>query len=119
MTTKEIAARLKELCSQGKFEEVLNELFAPDAVSIEPYAANGFEKETKGIEAIKGKGALWNSMVEENHGFSISEPVIADNSFALSMGMDVTMKGRGRMNVKEICLYKVKDGKIISEEFFM
>jgi hypothetical protein len=119
MTTKEIAARLKVLCSQGKFEEVLDELFAADAVSIEPHAANGFEKETKGIEAIKSKGALWNSMVEENHGFSVSEPVLAENSFALSMGMDVTMKGRGRTQMEEICLYKVKEGKIISEEFFM
>ena len=119
MTTKEIAAKLKELCSRGQFETVLNELFAPDAVSIEPYAANGFEKETKGIDAIKAKGALWNSMVEEQFGFSISEPVLADNSFALSMGIDVKMKGRERHNMTEICLYKVKDGKIISEEFIM
>ena len=119
MTTKEIAVRLKELCSQGQFEMVFNELFSPDAVSIEPYSANGFDKETKGIDAIKAKGVLWNSMVEEQFGFSISEPVVADNSFALAMGIDVKMKGRDRHNMKEICLYKVKDGKIISEEFFM
>jgi len=34
------------------------------------------------------------------------------------MGMDVTMKGAPRMNMDEICLYEVKDGKIIREEFF-
>jgi hypothetical protein len=119
MTTTEIAARLKELCSQGQFEQVLNELFSPDAVSIEPYAGNGFEKETKGLDAIKAKGAAWNTMVEEQYGFFISDPVVADNSFALAMGIDVKMKGRDRHNMKEICLYKVKDGKIISEEFFM
>jgi hypothetical protein len=32
--------------------------------------------------------------------------------------MDVTMKGRGRMNLEEICVYQVKDGKIVREEFF-
>ena len=119
MSTKEIAVRLKELCAQAQFETALKELFAQDAVSIEPYAANGFQKETKGMEAILAKGELWNSMVEEHHGFAISEPIVAGESFALTMSMEVTMKGRGRTNMTEICLYKVKEGKIISEEFFM
>jgi hypothetical protein len=33
--------------------------------------------------------------------------------------MDVTMKGRGRVKLEEICAYEVKDGKIVSEQFFM
>jgi hypothetical protein len=119
METKEIAARLKSLCDQGEFETALSELFAEDAVSIEPYAANGFEKETKGLPAIRKKGELWNSMLEAYHGSSISEPIVAGNSFALSMSLDVTMKGRGRSEMTELCIYKVKDGKIISEEFVM
>jgi hypothetical protein len=36
----------------------------------------------------------------------------------MEMGMDVTMKGAGRMNMAEMCKYEVKDGKIISEAFF-
>jgi hypothetical protein len=119
METKEIAARLKALCDKGEFETALSELFSPDALSIEPYAANGFEKETKGLPAIRKKGELWNTMVEEQHGFSISEPIIAGQSFALAMTIDVTMKGRGRSAMTELCIYKVKDGKIISEEFVM
>jgi limonene-1,2-epoxide hydrolase len=119
METKQIAARLKALCERGEFETCLNELFAPDAVSIEPYAANGFEKETKGLPAIRKKGELWNSLVEEYHGSSISEPIVADGSFALTMNLDVTMKGKGRSTMTELCIYKVKDGKIISEEFVM
>jgi hypothetical protein len=119
METKQIAARLKTLCDQGKFENALSELFSEDAISIEPYAANGFEKETKGLPAIRKKGELWNSMVEAFHGSSISEPIVAGNSFALTMSMEVTMKGRGRTTMNELCIYKVKDGKIISEEFVM
>jgi hypothetical protein len=33
------------------------------------------------------------------------------------MTMDVTMKGQARMNMSELCVYDVKDDKIISEEF--
>jgi hypothetical protein len=29
------------------------------------------------------------------------------------------MKGRGRVKLEEICAYEVKDGKIISEQFFL
>ena len=119
MTTKEIANRLKELCLQGQFEDAQNELFSEDAISIEPFAAQGFQKETKGLPAIRAKAELWNSMVEAYHGSEISEPIIAEGSFAISMSMDVTMKERGRTTMTEICLYKIKDGKIISEEFVM
>jgi hypothetical protein len=33
--------------------------------------------------------------------------------------MEVTMKGRPKENWEEICVYTVKDGKIISEQFFI
>jgi hypothetical protein len=119
MTTKEIAHRLVELCKKGDFETAQKELYVDDALSIEPYAGMGFEKEVKGLKAIKEKSALWNIMVEEYHGMEVSDPIIAPNSFALTMSMDVTMKGRGRSTMSEICLYKIKDGKIISEEFIV
>jgi len=32
--------------------------------------------------------------------------------------LDATMKGMGRMKLEEICVFEVKDGKIISEQFF-
>lgn len=119
MTTKEIAARLKELCDRGEFAAALDELFSPDAVSIEPQVGGGFEKETKGLPAIHKKGELWNSMVEAYHGITVSEPIVAGESFAMSMTMDVTMKDKPRFAMSELCIYKVKDGKIVSEEFLM
>ena len=119
MTTKEIASRLKKLCQKGEFETAQKELFAKDAVSIEPMASEAFEKETHGLDAILAKGKKWNEMVAENHSMEISEPMVAGNTFALTMHMDVTMKGQGRMDMTELCVYHVKDGKIISEQFFM
>jgi ketosteroid isomerase-like protein len=119
MTTNEIANRLAELCRQAKFETAQKELYANDAVSIEPYATPAFEKETKGIDAILAKGDKWNEMVQETHSITVSEPLVATNSFAFTMRMQVTMKEQGHMDMKELCVYRVKDGKIISEEFFM
>lgn len=117
MTTQEIATRLVELCRQGKWRQAQDELYSPDAVSIEAEASPAFEKETKGIEAIHEKTHKWNEMVEEMHGIEVSEPLLADSSFALTMKMDVTMKGQGRIAFNELCVYKVKDGKIVSEAF--
>lgn len=119
MTINEIATRLAELCREAKFEIAQKELYANDAVSIEPYATPAFEKETKGLDAILAKGDKWNEMVQETHAITVSEPLVATNSFALTMRMQVTMKEHGDMDMTELCVYQVKDGKIISEQFFM
>ena len=119
MTTNEIASRLAELCQQGQFETAQKELFAKNAVSIEQEASPAFEKETKGLDAILQKAEKWNSMVKEVHSLEVSEPIVASNSFACTMNMDITMKEQGRMQMKELCVYQLKDGKIVSEQFFM
>ncbi|MFB6454677.1 SnoaL-like domain-containing protein [Chitinophaga sp. Hz27] len=119
MTTAAIAARLVELCSKGDFEGAQKELYAEDAISIEPYATPAFEKETHGLKAIIEKGHKFDGMVEKYHDISISQPLFAGNSFTVVLQMDLTMKGQDRMQMSEICVYVTKNGKIISEQFFM
>ena len=119
MSTQQIASRLVELVGKGEFETAQRELFAEDAVSIEPQATESFSKETKGLRAILEKGRKWESMVEKVHSCSASTPLVAGNAIAITLSMDLTMKGRGRMQLAEICVYEVKDGKIASEQFFM
>jgi hypothetical protein len=120
MSTQQIANRLAELCRQGQFEAAQKELFADDAVSIEPHEGPDFPKETKGLKAIINKGHQWTEMVEKVHDCKASVPLVAGNAIAMTLSMDVTMKGRGRMKLEEVCVYEVnKDGKIASEQFFM
>lgn len=119
MTTHEIAARLVILCRQGQFETAQKELFSKEAISIEPYATPAFEKETKGLDAILEKGRKFESMVQETHQMEVSEPVVSTNSFACTLRMEVTMKEGGHMDMNELCVYDVKDGKIVSETFHM
>jgi hypothetical protein len=118
MTTNQIANRLVELCRQGQFETAQKELFAKDALSIEPNASPAFDKETKGLDAIIEKGKKWEDMVEAMNKLDVSEPMVASNSFACTMHMDVTMKNKEHWDMTELCTYTIKDGKIVTEQFF-
>lgn len=117
MTTQETANRLFELCQQGQFDTAQNELYAADATSTEKNMEGGLETAT-GLDAIKEKGKKFQSMIEEMHGGFTNEPKVFGNHIFMEMGMDVTMKGMGRMDMKEMCSYEVKDGKIVSERFY-
>lgn len=118
MTTQEIADKLAAHCKKGEWEAAQKELYASGAISVEPEATPAFAKETKGLDAIIAKGHTFNSMVEKVHSISVSNPLIAGDVIALVLSMDLTMKGRGQIQMSEVCVYKVKDGKIISEQFF-
>ena len=117
MTTKEIAERLVGFCRQGNFEAAQKELYAADAINIEPYATATFAKETKGLNAILEKGSRFGAMIEQVHSISVSDPLVAGSWFACAMKLDLTLKAHGRMTLDELCTYEVKDGKIISEQF--
>ncbi|THU41161.1 nuclear transport factor 2 family protein [Niastella caeni] len=119
MTTNQIANRLVELCRKGEFETAQKELFAEDVISIEPYATDAFKKETKGLPAIIEKGEKFQRMVDTMHKLEVSDPMVADNSFACTMHMDVTMKDKQHWDMTELCAYQVKDGKIVSEQFYV
>ena len=116
-STKEIADQLVSLCRQGKFDQAVEELYSPDIVSIEPEGAP-FSQRTKGLEEMQAKGEKWQSMVEEMYGVEVSDPLVTDNHFSVSMAMDIKMKGGPRSKDAEICVYEVKDGKIVTEQFF-
>ena len=117
MTTTEVANRLTELCRQGKIHETLTELYADNAISIEPNDSMG-PRQQNGLPAIIEKGKMFDSMLEEFHGSTISDPIVAGNYFSISWVLDATMKGRGRMKMEEICVYRVEEGKIVHEQFF-
>ncbi|HYG20454.1 MAG TPA: nuclear transport factor 2 family protein [Ohtaekwangia sp.] len=119
MTTHEIADRLVAFCRKADWESAHNELYAADAKSIEPYATPDFEKETTGLAAIKEKGRRFDDMTETVHAITVSPPLVAGNTIAFTLEMDITMKGKGRMKSPELCVYQVKDGKIVAEQFFV
>lgn len=117
MTTKEVADRFMQYARQNQWLEVQDELFSDNAESIEPPTSPGLQT-VKGKDAIRKKGEQFGAMIEEVHSAYTNEPIVAGNHFSLAMGLDVTLKGSGRMKMDEICVYEVKDGQIVKEQFF-
>ena len=116
MTTQEVANRLVELCRKGQVMEAQQELFSDDVTSIEPPHAP--LPTANGKKAVLEKGHAFASMMEKRHSSSFSDPIIGGNYFSIVCTLDATMKGHGRMKLEEICAFGVKEGKIISEQFF-
>jgi hypothetical protein len=117
MTTLEVANKLVAYMQQGKMQEAQSELYADDIVCIEPEGGMA-PHYTKGKEAVLEKGKQFAALIEERHGGTCSDPLVAGDFFSLTMSLDATMKGMGRMLLNEICVYQVKEGKIIFEQFF-
>ncbi len=116
MNTKQVADRLVELCRTGQNMQALDELYDNNIVSIE--RENAPNPRVEGKENVIKKSQQWYAMVEEFHKGEVSEPLIAGNHFTVTMNMDITMKESGRTLMEEVCVYEVKDGKIVKEEFF-
>ncbi len=116
-TTQEVADRLVSLCREGKFVDAIKELYAPNVVSIEPEGARSPGR-VEGFDAVLAKSVAFGQGMEEVHSMHVSDPVVAENFFAVSMSMDLTMKGAGRMKMEEVVVYHVENGKITLDEFF-
>jgi hypothetical protein len=117
MTTQEVATKLVAYCREGKFDSAQKELYASDATSTEPPTSPGFQSVT-GLDKILEKGHQFQSMIEQVHSSSVGDPQIAGDYFSIALLFDVTLKGMGRVNMDEICVYCVKGGKVVSEQFF-
>ncbi|PUZ22420.1 hypothetical protein GA0116948_1095 [Chitinophaga costaii] len=117
MTTQEIATTLVGLLRAGNFEEAQKKLLAQDAVSIEPNATF-FPKETVGLANILNKGAKFREGIEKVNSLTISEPLVAGNTIALTFTLDADFKGNGKVVFTEVCVFLVSDGKIVQEVYY-
>ena len=117
MTTEEVAQRFNELAQQEKWFDIQDELFAENVRSIDPPNSPYFGY-AEGKANVRNKGMNWVKRITEGHRFNTTEPVIADNHFAVGREMDFTVNGFGRIQLNEIMVYEVNDGKIVLEQFF-
>jgi len=117
MTTTEVASRFNELAKEEKWFEIQDELFSDNVRSIDPQDSSYF-KYAEGKAAVRKKGEEFVEKVEAAHRRHTSEPIVAGNHFAVAREVDITVQGFGRIQINEVMLYEVKDGEIISEQFF-
>ncbi len=117
MTVQQVADRFNELAQQEKWFEIQEELFAESVKSIDP-VNSPYMGYAEGKAAVRKKGETFVQTIEAVHSASTTAPVIGGNHFAVGRNMDLTIQGFGRVQLNEVMLYEVKDGEIISEQFF-
>jgi len=117
MTTSEVATQLVALCREGKFLEAVETLYGDGVVSIEATDYEGMGREMHGKENVKTKNRSW---FEDNkvNSVSVTGPFVGPERFAVWYSFDWTRKASGeRVQLNEVAVYTVMDGKISREEF--
>jgi len=117
MKTEEVAMKLVELCRKGEWMQAVNSLYAKDIVSVEPRAMENMPAEMRGIDQVRGK-TQWFMDNHEIHDSKVTGPFVARDTFVAKFDIDVTNKAsKERIQMSEVGIYTVKDGKISREEF--
>ena len=117
MNTEEVAKKVVELVRKQAWYEALDTLYDKNIVSVEASTQDGSSPETRGADGVRGKIDWWVSAMEV-HSFKVSGPFVAHDRFVVQYDADVTDKNsKKRMQLSEVGVYTVKDGKIVREEF--
>jgi hypothetical protein len=117
LTIQEIVARYEELAKKEKWLEIQDEFFAGNVTSTDPKHSLYFGY-AEGKAAVRKKGDDFIKKITDFHGAYTTPAIIGGSHFAVGRGVDITVEGFGRIKIDQIMLYEVKDGKIISEQFF-
>lgn len=117
MNTEEVATKLVEHCRNGEWMKAVDELYSKDIVSVEAHAMENMPAEMRGIDQVRGKTEWWEKNMEV-HSANVGAPFVAGDKFVVQFDVDVTDKASNkRMQMSEVGIYKVKDGKVAREEF--
>ncbi|MCA0131890.1 nuclear transport factor 2 family protein [Winogradskyella alexanderae] len=117
MNTWDVASKWHRLCTEGKNLECIEELYDKNISSTEMPGMPRFSV-TTGKQSVWNKNKEWFDNVKELHSSSFTEPIVAGRHFTSKLEFDITFKDRGRQQMEEIGIWEVKNGKIVSEQFF-
>ena len=117
MSTEEVAKKLVEYCRKSEWMKAIDDLYAKDVVSVEAQAMENMPAEMRGIDQVRGKTEWWEKQMEV-HSAKVTGPFVARDTFVAQFDVDVTEKAsKKRMQMSEVGIYTVKDGKVAREEF--
>jgi len=117
MNTEQVAEKVVELTRKQAWKEAIDTLYDKDIVSVEARTMDGSSPETRGIEGVHGKTDWWLQNMQV-HSAKVSGPFVAHDRFVVQYDIDVTDKNsKNRMQLSEVGVYTVKNGKIVREEF--
>lgn len=116
MDVRAIAKDFADRCKAGDLDGAGTTWWSPNIRSIE--AMEGPGQIAEGVDAVIAKGEWWYG-AHEVHSVTTEGPFVNGDQFALRFDMDLTEKATGkRIQMQEVGLYTVKDGKVVEERFF-
>jgi SnoaL-like protein len=117
MNTEEVAKKLVDYCRKGEWMKAIDDLYSKEIVSVEAREMENMPAEMRGIDQVRGKTEWWEKNMEV-HSAKVGGPFVARDTFVVQFDIDVTDKAsKKRMQMSEVGIYKVKDGKVAREEF--
>ena len=116
-TTEEVATKLVDYCRKGEWMKAVDDLYAKDIVSVEAHAMENMPAEMRGLDQVRGKTEWWEKNMEV-HSAKVGGPFVARDTFVVQFDVDVTENAsKKRMQMSEVGVYTVNDGKVAREEF--
>jgi len=120
MNTMDVGRRLVELCKEGKNRQAIEELYADTVDVQEPMPMPGKSNGPRSKEDIlKDSDEFFDMM--EIHGGEIDGPYPWQDKVIVFMSLDATPKegpmAGQRIDMREACVYRVRDGKIQESHF--
>jgi hypothetical protein len=91
------------------------DLYADDCISIES-PQNGEREEIVGLQKIKERSEKFYSEFPEIISKSVSQPLVGDSAFSVVITFDY-LKDSEKKTLKELCIFTVRSGKIVKQEF--
>ena len=70
-----------------------------------------------GTGAIRQKGEDWVKRITAVHRLTTTAPSVGGDHFAVGREVDITVDELGRIQMQELMVYRVQEGRIVSEQF--
>ena len=117
MNNKELIDRFQDLAMAEKWFEIQDESFADDVESIEP-KDSPWLPDARGKQAVREKAMAWVNRITAVHSTFTTAPITSENHFVIGRKMDITVQDLGRVQMDQLMLYEIRDGKIVKERFY-
>jgi hypothetical protein len=116
MNTEEVGKKIVELVRKQAWHDALG-IYDDNVVSVEARSMDGGSPETHGLQGVREKVDWWVENMQV-HNFVAHDPFVAHDRFVVQYDADFSDKKSGhRVQMSEVGVYTVKNGKIVREEF--
>ncbi len=117
MAIQDIADRLVALCRAGQNLNAYKTLFSENASAHD--LGNPNAPVRTGLSTLLASYEGFHNSIKDMHRVIITDPtIISEHYFACGMAIDFTGHDGTRHTMSELCVYEVRDSKIVKETFY-